>query len=378
MDFDTAGEQRQLRQTVAALAGEFGHDYYLGKARSGEKATELWQTLADAGFVGVAVPEEYGGGGTGITELAVVCEELAAAGAPLLLLIVSSAIGASVLGRHGSAQQRQRWLPGMARGELRMAFAMTEPEAGSNSHRIRTTAVPQQGGYRLRGSKYYISAADEVDALLVVARTGDEELSLFVVDADAPGLSMSVIEVGITAPEKQFTVFFDNVAVPDDRLIGQRGDGLRQVFDGLNPERITGAATAIGIGRYAMDRATAYARQRQVWDVPIGAHQGLAHPLAEAKVDLELATLMTQKAAWLHDHGRDAGTESNMAKLAAADTGLACLDRAIQVHGGNGLSLNYGLIEYWGTARLLRTAPVSREMILNHIANHTLDLPRSY
>lgn len=384
MDFDTSEEQQELRRTVAAIAGEFGHAYYVNKARHGEKATELWQAIADAGFVGVAIPEAYGGGGAGIAELAAVCEELGAAGCPLLLLIVSSAIGATVLAHYGTEEQRSKWLPSMARGAFRMAFAMTEPDAGTNTHRLCTTAVHDNGEYRIRGSKYYISAADEADALLLVARTaldgkpGGNDLSLFVVDTDAAGLSKTVIEVGIVAPEKQFTLFFDDVIVPANRLIGHEGAGLHQVFDGLNPERITSAASALGIACYATDKATRYARQRQVWGTPLGAHQGLAHPLAEAKAQTELAALMVQKAAWLHDNGRDAAAEANMAKLAAADAALNCLDRAIQVHGGNGLSLEYGLADYWGLARLYRTAPVSREMILNHIAQHTLNLPRSY
>jgi alkylation response protein AidB-like acyl-CoA dehydrogenase len=384
MDFNTTDEQRELRRTVAAIAHKFGHDYYAAKARRGEKATQLWNALADSGFVGAAIPEEYGGAGAGITELATVCEELAAAGSPLLMLIVSSAIGASVLTRYGTSDQRNHWLPAMARGDFRMAFAMTEPDAGSNTHRIRTTAIREHGGYRLHGTKYYISAADETEALLVVARTPSDDnteqggLSMFVVDATAVGLTKTVIDVGITAPEKQYTLYFDDVIVPADRLLGQEGAGLRQVFAGLNPERITSAASAIGIARYAMDKATEYVTQRWVWDRPLGAHQGLAHPLAEAQVATELAALMTQKAAWLQDNGRDAGTESNMAKLAAADAALNCLDRAITVHGGNGLAVDYGLIDYWGLARLFRTAPVSREMILNYIAQHTLDLPRSY
>jgi alkylation response protein AidB-like acyl-CoA dehydrogenase len=268
-----------------------------------------------------------------------------------------------------------------------MAFAITEPDAGSNSHRISTTAERDGEVWRLNGTKYYISGVDEAAAVLVVARTGTEPetgnalLSLFVVDADAPGLLAQHIPVEIAAPEKQFTLFFDNCVLPADRLLGIEGDGLHQVFAGLNPERLMGAAVSSGIGRFALEKAAAYARDRAVWGRPIGTHQGVAHPLAKAKIDLELARLMLQKAAWSYDAGIDpavTGEAANMAKYAAAEASLSALDQAIQTLGGNGLASEYGLADLWGTARLLRTAPVSREMILNFVAQHSLGLPKSY
>jgi alkylation response protein AidB-like acyl-CoA dehydrogenase len=184
------------------------------------------------------------------------------------------------------------------------------------------------------------------------------------------------VEVGI--PERQFQVYLDEVRVDGDRLVGGVGAGLRALFTGLNPERITGAAIANGIGRYALAKASRYGRERQVWSVPIGAHQGVAHPLATAAIELELARLMTSKAAWMHDEGLDAGEASNMAKFAAGEASLAALDSSIQAHGGNGMSSEYGLADMWGLVRLLRIAPVSREMVLNYVAQHTLGLPRSY
>jgi alkylation response protein AidB-like acyl-CoA dehydrogenase len=265
-----------------------------------------------------------------------------------------------------------------------MAFAITETDAGSNSHRVSTTARQQDGGWVINGSKTYISGVDEAEAILVVTRTGfdDEtgraELSLFIVDSDAPGLSKQLIPTEVVAPEKQFALFFDDVEVGSDRLIGTPSQGLRQVFTGLNPERITGAAMLNGIGRYVLDRAAEYAKQRSVWDAPIGSHQGIAHPLAEAKIHLELARLMTARAASLYDAGLDAGEAANMAKFAAAEAALRCVDQAIQTHGGNGMAREYGIASMWGMARLLRIAPVSREMILNFVAQHSLGLPRSY
>jgi alkylation response protein AidB-like acyl-CoA dehydrogenase len=223
--------------------------------------------------------------------------------------------------------------------------------------------------------------------MVVVARTGADpesgrgRLSLFVVDTDAPGLERTLIPVEIVAPEKQYTLFFDNVEVPVDRLLGEQDEGLRQVFVGLNPERIMSATICNGIGRYALTRAAQYANDREVWGTPIGRHQGISHPLAIAKIEVELARLMTAKAAWLHDHSDDrvaAGEAANMAKYAAAEAGLRALDAAIQTHGGNGLASEFGLADLWGMVRLLRIAPVSREMVLNFVAQQSLGLPKSY
>ncbi|MDH5372550.1 MAG: acyl-CoA/acyl-ACP dehydrogenase [Acidimicrobiia bacterium] len=384
MDFMETSEQTMLRQAIADIAAGFGHEYYAERGRRGEKVEELWEALATGGFVGVNIPEEYGGGGMGIYELSIVCEELAVQGLPLLILIVSPAIAGSIITKFGTDGQKQSWLPGLATGERRIAFAITEPDAGSNSHRLSTTAKRDGDVYRLNGQKYYISAVDEADDILVVTRTGIDEttgkaqLSLFVVDVDTPGLTKQKIDMEMVTPENQYTLFFDNAEVPADRLVGTEGDGLRQVFQGLNPERITGAAIGAGLGRYALDKAAAYARERKVWDVPIGSHQGIAHPLAKAKVEVELARLMIYKAAWQYDNGYDAAEAANMAKYAMGEAAMEALDMAIQTHGGNGLSSEYGLADLWGNVRLMRTAPISREMILNFVAQHSLGLPKSY
>jgi alkylation response protein AidB-like acyl-CoA dehydrogenase len=376
-------EQELLRQSVAELAGRFGEGWFRERAHRGEKATELWDAVAEAGFVGVNLPEEYGGGGLGISELAIVCEELGAAGCPLLLLVVSPAISGAIINAFGSDEQKERWLPGIASGREKMVFAITEPDAGSNTWRLSTTARRDGDDWVLRGTKYYISGVDEADNVLVVARTGEDErgrgrLSLFAVPTDAPGFTRQPLDVALVIPEKQFTLFFDDVRLPAENLIGGEGDGFFQVFYGLNPERITGAAYAIGAGRLALDKAVRYAKERTVWDAPIGAHQGLSHPLAKAKIELELAKTMTYKAAWQYDNGENAGETANMANYAAAEAAIACVDTAIQVHGGNGVSLEFGLTDMWWGARLSRIAPVSREMILNFVAQQSLGLPRSY
>jgi alkylation response protein AidB-like acyl-CoA dehydrogenase len=263
-----------------------------------------------------------------------------------------------------------------------MVFAITEPDAGSNTLRISTTAVRDGGDWVLTGTKYYISGVDEAEALLVVARTGQAErggqLSLFIVPCDAGGLDARLLSVDLLLPERQFTLHFDGVRVGPGALVGEAGEGFRQVFHGLNPERITGAALGVGIARHALTAAARYASERKVWSEPIGAHQGVSHPLAKAKIETELAALMTRQAAWQHDHGQPAGESSNMAKYAAAEAAIAAIDAAIQTHGGNGVATEYGLMPYWGLARLLRIAPVNREMILNYVAQHSLGLPRSY
>jgi alkylation response protein AidB-like acyl-CoA dehydrogenase len=373
-------DHRLIRQSTAAIASRYGHDYYAERARAGGHIAELWADLGQAGLLGVHLPEQYGGGGAGLSELVVVTEELAAHGLPLLIAVISPAICGSILAAHASDEMKASWLPGLADGTRRMAFALTEPDAGSNSHNVSTTARRDGPGWVITGGKYYISAADECEALLLVARDDSVQggLSLFVVPTGAPGLTLKPIPTALVSPDRQFTVFLDDVAVGQDALIGAAGQGFRQVFAGLNPERILAAALCNGIGRYAIAKAAEYARQRKVWSQPIGAHQGIAHPLAQAHVGVELARLATARAAELFDSGQDAGEAANIAKLAAADAALAALDQAIQTHGGNGLALEYGLADLWFVTRLMRTAPVSREMVLNYLATHSLGLPPSY
>jgi alkylation response protein AidB-like acyl-CoA dehydrogenase len=377
-------EDRQIREAVSGICRSFGPEYTRRKTEEGEPPRELWAALSEKGYLGVNIPERYGGGGLGMSALQAVGEEISAAGCALLLIVVSPAIVGSILARHGTERQRDEWLTGIAAGTTRVAFAITEPDAGSNSHNIATAASASNGGYRLRGTKTFISGVEDSQAILVIARKREEDGSLglpllLLVDSDAPGLERQHIPTALRAPEKQWQLFFDDVEVPAERLVGEsEAVGLKAAFDGLNPERIMGAAVCNGIARLALERAAEYARERVVWSQPIGSHQGISHPLAMAKVEHELARLMTQKAAALYDAGAPAGEPSNMAKYAAAEAAIHCVDQAIQTHGGNGFALEYGLTDmYWG-ARLVRTAPVSREMILNYVAEHSLGLPRSY
>jgi alkylation response protein AidB-like acyl-CoA dehydrogenase len=378
-------EETLLREAVAGIAAGFGPAYIREKVEAKEPPAELWEALAERGYLGVNIPEEYDGGGRGLTELAAVGEELAKAGCPLLLLLVSPAIAGSVLVRHGTPEQKERWLRGIGRADLRVAFAITEPDAGTNTHNLSTRAERRDGAYVLRGTKTFISGVEDAHALLVVARTGTNEesgrglLSLFMVDVDAPGLERQVVPTAPRNADRQWQLFFDDVEVEADRLVGPEHAGLAVVFDGLNPERIMTAALAIGAARRALEQAAEYARERVVWNAPIGSHQGISHPLAEAKIELELAALMNRKACALYDAGaRGAGEASNMAKYAAVEAAIHSVDQAIQTHGGNGVALEYGLTDMWWGIRTMRIAPVSREMILNYVAEHSLGLPRSY
>jgi alkylation response protein AidB-like acyl-CoA dehydrogenase len=379
-------EEVEIRAAVRGICESFGGPEYQRKIIAEDRPpTELWNALAEKGYLGVNLPERYGGGGLGMHALQMVGEEISAAGCSLLLIVVSPAIVGSILTRHGTEAQRERWLPGIAAGTTKVAFAITEPDAGTNSHNLSTAATRDGDAYRLRGTKTFISGIEDAEMVLVIARKREEDGSLglpllMLVDVGAPGFEAQFIPVAVKASDKQWTLFFDDVEVPADRVVGESETaGLKAAFDGLNPERIMGAAVANGVGRRALDLAAAYANERKVWgDTPIGAHQGLSHPLAVAKIELELARLMTQKAAALYDAGAPAGEPANMAKYAAAEAAIKCVDQAIQTHGGNGFALEYGLTDmYWG-ARLTRTAPVSREMILNYVAEHSLGLPRSY
>ncbi|MGR8009962.1 acyl-CoA dehydrogenase family protein [Streptomyces hypolithicus] len=384
-DIAETQEHQALRSAVAALGKRYGRDYLVTVVREGRRPEELWADAAKLGYLGVNLPEEYGGGGGGTAELSIVLEELGAAGCPLLMMVVSPAICGTVIARFGTDEQKAAWLPGLADGTLTMAFGITEPDAGSNSHRITTTARRDGDHWLLTGRKIYVSGVDIADATLIVGRTEDARTGrlkpcLFIVPRDTPGFQRSQIDMELQAPEKQFELVLDDVRLPAEALVGDEDAGLLQLFAGLNPERIMTAAFAIGMGRYALGRAVAYAKERTVWKSPIGAHQAIAHPLAQAHIELELARLMMQKAARLYDAGDDlgAGEAANMAKYAAAEACVKTVDQAVHTLGGNGLTREYGLASLITAARVARIAPVSREMILNFVSHQSLGLPKSY
>lgn len=378
-----AEELAALREAVRATCQKYGHDYFVSSSEDGSNARRFWEELGALGALGVAIPEEYGGGGQGIEALAVVAEEIAACGLPLMLIALSPAVCATMIKDHGTEQQRETWLPGLADGSKVMAFAITEPDAGSNTHNIATRAVHEDGEWVITGQKYYVSHVDNCDAMVLIAQAsgGPDDLppgpKAFLVPADAPGLSRSEIAVEIISPETQYSLFLDRVRVPEDALVGGE-KGLGVLFSGLNPERILTAALLNGISRYAIDKAVAYARERNVWGAPIATHQAIAHPLARVESRLAATRLLTVESARAVDRQESGGVQAAMAKIEASEVAQLALDAAIQTHGGNGMAREYGLSTLLGLVRLFRVAPVSTEMMLNHIAHKALGLPRSY
>jgi len=354
---------------------------------------ELWEDFAAMGLTGCLVPQEYGGNEAGLLALTLAFEELTSNGfSPGLLLV--TAMDTSCILKNGTAEQKRRFLPGIADGRTKFCFAVTEPDAGSNTFRIKTAARRDGDSYVLNGQKVFISGVDVADYMLVVARTTTLEeaqaqgkpksygLSLFIVDTKSKGIEKTPIDIPLSEELTQFQLFFDDVEVPADQLLGQPDNGVYAMFNSLNPERILAAAMSLGIVEYALGKAVGYAKERKVFkDTPIGAYQSLAHPLAEAKIQQEAARLMTYRAAWAFDQGMnpaEVGTYANMAKFLAADVAIKAVDSAIEVYGGLGFTEETGLINLWSGARLFKTAPVSREMLLNYVAEWNLGLPRSY
>ena len=387
MDFDLSQEQRQILEYGDAVAQKFDRKYWMDCAEKRVFPEALYQQIADDGFVGTMVPEEFGGAGQGMTEMHLFLEGLSNNGIPLLNLVVGAAMSLGFIAKYGSLAQKKRYLPDACSGKSRFCFAITESDAGSNTIKTKTIAKRRGNRFSLSGQKTFITDADGADFALVVARTTPhadvqrktEGFTLFIVDLKAKGIEKQYIPVSIPAPETQWQLFFDEVDLGPEDVIGEIDKGFSILFKSLNPERILVGSICCGLGRYALKRAVAYASERKVFnDVPIGAYQGLQHPLASARTDVEMASLMTLKAAWIFDQGREAGEFANMAKLAAADAGIKAVDTAIQCHGGNGFTKEYGIFDLYPLVRLLKTAPLNREMILNYIGEHVMGLPRSY
>jgi len=387
MDFDLSYEQRQILEYGDAVAQKFDRKYWMDCAEKHVFPEALYQQIADDGFVGTMVPEEFGGSGQGMVEMHLFLEGLSNNGIPLLNLVVGAAMSLGFIAKYGSLAQKTRYLADACKGKTRFCFAITEPDAGSNTIRIKTIATKRGNRFSLNGQKTFITDADGSDFALVVARTTPhtdvqrktEGFTLFVVDLKSKGIEKQYIPVSIPAPETQWQLFFDDVDLGPEDVVGEIDKGFSILFKSLNPERILVGSICCGLGRYALNRAVAYTKERKVFnDVPIGAYQVLQHPLASARTDIELASLMTLKAAWIFDQGREAGEFANMAKLAAADAAIKAVDTAIQCHGGNGFTKEYGIFDLYPMVRLLKTAPLNREMILNYIGEHVMGLPRSY
>jgi acyl-CoA dehydrogenase len=388
MDFALSDEQTAIRHAVQDLCAGFDDDYWTRKDREGGFPEDFYRAMADAGWLGVAMPAEYGGAGLGIQEAALMMETVAASGAGMA---GASSIHMNVFGLHpvvvhGSDAQRARWLPPIISGEQKACFGVTEPNTGLNTLKLRTLAVRRGDRYVVNGQKIWISTAQVASKILLLARTTPldqvsgptQGLSLFYTDLDRSRVSVREIEkLGRKAVDSN-ELFIDGLEVPVEDRIGEEGKGFSYILHGLNPERVLLAAEATGLGRAALRRAAAYAGERIVFDRPIGQNQGVQHPLAERWVELEAAELLYRRAAWLYDQGQPCGAEANAAKFFCAEAGFRACETAVLTHGGMGYAKEYHVERYFREAMLPRIAPVSPQLILCYIAEKVLGLPKSY
>jgi acyl-CoA dehydrogenase len=389
MDFTLTEAQEAVHREVAVLARSFGWDYWREKDGKAQYPTEFVAAFARAGWLGLAIPEAYGGAGLGVTEAALMLEAICASGAGLS---GASPIHFAVFPplpiiKHGSPALRARILPGVAAGTLSLAFGVTEPNAGSDTSRIETTARREGGGWVVSGRKIWTSNAKHSQKILLLTRTTPyaavgakklDGLTLFVADLDPRAVTIREIEKLGRAAVDSNEVVIDGLRVTDEDVVGEVGQGFRHLIDSLNPERVLVAAEAVGIGRAALGRAAQYARERVVFGRPIGQNQAVAHPLARAWAGLEGAWALTLRAAWLFDQGRPCGAEANAAKLLAAEAGFEATDAALQTFGGFGYAKEFDIERLWREVRLYKIAPVSQQMALNYLAERVLDLPKSY
>jgi acyl-CoA dehydrogenase len=387
MDFAWSAEQEQLRSAIERVCAPFDADYWLRKDREGGFPDDFHRALADAGWLGIAMPAQHGGAGLGISEAALMMHTIAASGAGLS---GASAVHMNIFGLHpvvvfGSEAQKRRWLPPLIAGRDRACFAVTEPDIGLNTLKLKTRAQREGDHYRVRGQKVWISSAQVANKVLLLARTtaaedckGTEGLSLFYTDLDRRAIEVREIDkMGRKAVDSN-QLFIDDLRVPVDDRIGEEGQGFACILHGLNPERILIAAEAVGLGRAALRRGALYAQERIVFDRSIGQNQAIQHPLARSWIELEAAHLMVQKAAWLYDQGQACGAEANAAKYLAAEACYRACENAVLTHGGMGYAKEYHVERYLREAWIPRLAPVSPQLILCFIAEKVLGLPKSY
>jgi acyl-CoA dehydrogenase len=388
MDFEVDQDHEAIREGVRRVCRDFDDAYWRRHDTDHEFPWEFYQAMADGGWIGIAIPERYGGGGRGITEASIVLEEVAASGAAMN---GASAIHLSIFGmhpvvRHGTDAMRDRYLPSVASGELHVAFGVTEPDAGTDTTAITTRAVLDGDRYLVRGRKVWTTKAPYCDKVLLLVRTTPLEecdrrtdgLTLLLADLQRPEVTITPIPKAGRNAVVSCEVVYDELPVAVEDRVGEEGHGFRYLLDGLNPERVLIAAEALGTGQAALRRAARYANERVVFGRPIGQNQGLAFPLAEAHMRLRAAELAIREAAWLLDRGLPCGEQANTAKFLAADAGYRAADQAVQTLGGFGYASEYDVERWWREARLMRIAPVSQEMVLNYVAEHVLGLPRSY
>jgi len=388
MNFDFTEDQISIRNAIEEVCKDFNDDYWLRKDREGGFPEDFYAAIAKAGWLGIAMPVEYGGSGLGIAEACLMMETVSSSGAGLS---GASAIHMNVFGLHpvvmyGNEEQKRRWLPPIINGEAKACFGVTEPNTGLNTLKLKTMAVRTGDRYIVNGQKIWISTAQVAHKILLLARTTPIEevtspthgLSLFYTDLDRTKIEVREIEkLGRKAVDSN-QLFIDGLEIPVEDRIGEEGRGFEYILHGLNPERVLLAAEAIGLGRVALKRAAKYAGERIVFDRPIGKNQGIQHPLAERWIELEAGTLLYQRAAWLYDQGRPCGAEANAAKFLCAEAGFRACETAVLTHGGMGYAKEYHVERYFREAMLPRIAPVSPQLILSFIAEKVLQLPRSY
>ncbi|MDP2627945.1 MAG: acyl-CoA dehydrogenase family protein [Candidatus Rokubacteria bacterium] len=387
MDFALTESQEMIRKEVATLARSFSPDYWLDKDRKAEYPTEFVKAFADNGWLGLMIPEAYGGTGLGVTEAAIMLHEICASGAgttgasPIHFYVFPSA----PVVKYGTEAMKRAHLPKLCTGETVMAFGVTEPNAGTDTSRITTRAEKNGDSWIVNGRKVWTSNAQRANKILLLARTSDRDpkrplkgMTLFFTDFDRTAMTVREIEKLGRAAVDSNEVFIENLQVPDEDVVGTVGEGFYHLIDSLNPERIVVGIEAVGIGRAALERAVQYAKERIVFDRPIGKNQAISHPLAYAAAQLDTAELMCMKAAWLFDTGRPCGREANAAKLMAAEAGFNACDVALQTFGGYGYAKEFHVERLWREVRLYKIAPISQQMALNYLAEHVLGLPRSY
>lgn len=388
MNFDLTDEQQALRHGIAELCSDFTDEYWRGCDRDHRYPSEFYDALAAGGWIGLAIPKKYGGGGLGVTEAALVLEEIAASGAAMngCGTIHLPIFGLQPLIKHGDQRMKKRYLPGVVDGSIQLCFALTERDAGTDTTRLATTARRMEDRFIVSGSKIWISNAKQADRMMLLARTTPREdcakptdgLTLFMAPLDPAAVEIRPIaKLGRNAIDSN-EVFIDDLAVNVEDIVGEEGEGFRYLLDGLNAERILLAHEALGIGRVSLERAIQYAKERVVFHRPIGSNQGVQLPLAQAATQLESARLLARKAAWMYDVGYPCGTEANMAKVACADSAFFAADRAMQTHGGLGYAQEYDVERYFREARLMQLVPITQELALASIATRGLGLPRSF
>lgn len=377
-----------IREGVRAVAARFDADYWLARDDDGVFPREYHRAMADAGWLGITMPEEYGGSGLGVTEAAIMMHEVSSHGGAMA---AASAVHINLFGPHpivvhGTPEQKAAWIPGLIAGTDQCCFGFTEPDAGLNTTRIKTFAEKVPGGYRVRGQKVWTSTAQVANKIMLLTRTTKFEdckrptdgITIFYTDLDRAKIDVQRIpKMGRKAVDSN-AIFIDDLFIPDDHRIGEEGRGFSYILDSLNPERVLIAAEAIGIGQDALRRATRYARERVVFDRPIGQNQGIQHPLAERWMYLEAAWLMTMKAAELYDNGLPCGAEANGAKFLGARSGYDACERAIFTLGGFGYAKEYHVERLFREVTVTRIAPITEQLILSYIAEKVLDLPKSY